>query len=154
MMLAAVHLSPVVTITVAAFVAAWVVWYWQRLSKPDVPPSRRLIRRLSLVVVTAALPVFIAAASFFTAEADGVAYVRIWTAAMALLGLIVLLAMIDVVNNLRLHRIEYAAHRAQSLRELAEAITKKEANERSPAEDSEGGDRSRGDDRQRDDPAA
>ena len=123
--IAAVHLAPAITIPLAVMLAAFLVWYWGRLSGADVPDSRRRIRRASLIVMAVAIIPFLRAASFIDPDAADPHvrqdYVVTWTLCGVLLMIIVGLAMLDVFNNMRLRRrharamIELAATRLGQL---------------------------------------
>lgn len=104
MNLAAVHIPPVYSIPPAILVAAAVVWYWLRLGRADVPVSRRRIRRTSLAIMFVSLPVFVAALSVIDWNVRGSAYVITWSVALLCLLLIIVTAIMDALNNVRLLR--------------------------------------------------
>lgn len=108
-MLGAVHLSPVVTVPIALVVVVWALWYWTRLGAAPVPVSRRWIRRASLIVILGGLPALVRGASFVDPSIDPIAYTQTWTVAIGALVLLVLCAVIDAVNSVRLHAIDQAA---------------------------------------------
>jgi hypothetical protein len=123
--LAAVHLSPAITIPLAVMLAAFVVWYWMRLSSEDVPDSRRRIRRASLVVMAVAIIPFIRASSMLDPDAADPhvrqEYIVTWTLCGVLLILIVGLAVLDVFNNMRLQRRHARAMIDLAARRLGQA---------------------------------
>lgn len=102
--LAAVHLAPLASITVAVALSAMLSWYLIRVGRADVPPSRRRIRRFSIVVMLVSLPVFVRGLSFIDPATDQRAYVTTWTLATFLVLVVIATAIMDAVNNLRLHQ--------------------------------------------------
>jgi hypothetical protein len=123
MMLAAAHAPAQLSIPLAIAVGLWAVWFFQRQGRPGVPRSRRVIRRVSAVLILCALPAFVRGVSFVDHEAEGMLYVRTWMIAIGLLGLVLLTALADVVNNVRIHAhhqtreaIDAAEHLAQAMR--------------------------------------
>ncbi len=107
-MLVAVHLPGSGTVPMAVAMGVWVMWYWQHLSRDEVPESRRRIRRASIIVMLAALPLFVRALSFVDSHADPRAYVIAWLLVVFAVGAVMVVAGLDVVNNLRIHRREIA----------------------------------------------
>ena len=120
MTLGAALLPAAVTVPPAALLVAWVLWYWRRLGRSNVPESRRRIRRASVAVMLAALPFVVQAASFLDAQTQPGAWAVTWILVMFALCLVVLMAGLDMLNTLRLARrkrleriIEEAADRAR-----------------------------------------
>lgn len=103
MILAAVHLSPSVTIPPALALLAVLIWYWLRLGRADVPMSRRKIRRASVTLAVLAVPTLVAGFSFVDGDVEPRRYLVVWATAVLLLMLIVVTAVLDVINNLRIH---------------------------------------------------
>ncbi len=104
MTFAAVHISPLFSIPIAALFAIVLAWYWLRLRGADVPTSRRWIRRTSLVM---SLMLVIAACiglSFVDPRVQQTAYVATWSGVILLVVLIMLAAVADIFNSLRLQR--------------------------------------------------
>ena len=101
--IAAVHVRPGFPIALAALVLLWTLWYWLRLGRPDVPTSRRRIRRFSMAVMLLSLPIFVTALSFIDPDIEQIRYIRTWTVALGMVGLVIISAVIDAMNNLRLH---------------------------------------------------
>ncbi len=99
-----IHLHAAVTIPPAVAVGVWVMWYWRRLGRAEVPARRRQIRRASLVVMLASLPLHIAGLSLLTPQIHVRGYVLVWTLALVSLGLLVGLGVLDMFNSLRLER--------------------------------------------------
>lgn len=93
---------------VAGVLAIAVLWYWIRLGRADIPISRRRIRRSSLAIILVTIPVLFGALSLIDPTVRGSAYVILWSVAMICLLLIVVTAVVDALNSMRLHR--EAAH--------------------------------------------
>lgn len=141
MMLAAVHLSPAYTIAPAVALSALFVWYWMRLGLPEVPDSRRRVRRFSLVLMLISLPMFVRALSFVDPLVDKRPYALAWTAVMFIVLLIIAAALMDAINNLRLHANQKHEEMTRAATELAIAIRRRQSEEaagkRESAADSE-----------------
>jgi uncharacterized membrane protein YedE/YeeE len=105
-MIAAVHLSSAVSIPVAVAVAILVLWYWKRLGDAGVPVSRRRIRRASIVVVLAGLPILVRAVSFVDYQTQQAQYVVTWLLVLVCIGLLLIAAAIDFFDTVRLTRLE------------------------------------------------
>lgn len=131
-MIAAVHVHPAITSVLALLVAAVLGWYWHRIGDPSVPASRRRIRRISILCMLLSLPLFIAALSLLdpTIHSQKRTYALAWTFALGMLLIIMITAVLDMMNNLRLHTTE---QRRAALDSVLEHIT---AN-RPPATDAE-----------------
>jgi hypothetical protein len=106
--LASVHVAPLYTVPEALLLAAAVLWYWWRLGRRDVPVSRRRIRRASLSLVLVTIPVFVGALSFVDPQQRASTYIVLWSVGMLCVLLIMVTAVVDALNNIRLHR--EAAH--------------------------------------------
>ena len=104
MFLAAVHFSPAWSIPLAVALAGVLVWYWFRLRGEHVPTSRRKIRRVSIALMLLSLPMLVRAVSFLDPEVDKRPYVVNWTIAIFMLLLVIATALMDAINNLRLHQ--------------------------------------------------
>jgi len=104
MTLASVHIPLWASAPPAVALAAVLTWYWIRLGRSDVPLSRRRIRRVSLAVIFVSLPVFVTALSVIDWQVRRSAYVILWSVALLCLLLIMITAIVDAMNNVRLHR--------------------------------------------------
>lgn len=102
-MIIAVQLPWALTITIAGVVAIAILWYWVALDKPNVPASRRRIRRTSMVVMLVSLPVFVQSLSFINHQANPSQFVTTWTMLIVLLLLLIFTAIIDAVTTMKLH---------------------------------------------------
>jgi hypothetical protein len=105
-MIAATHVPASLTVALGVAAAALILWYWRRLGAADVPESRRRIRRASLVVMLAGLPVLVWGLSFIDYRTHQAEYVVCWLLVMFLIGLILVATGLDLLNTLRLSRDE------------------------------------------------
>lgn len=101
MLLASVHLHPAFTISPAAIVGLWMLWYWFRLGGEDVSPSRRRVRRFSVFLMFLSLPVLVRALSFLDPQLHPREYTSTWLVAMLLVLLVGFSAGLDLINTLR-----------------------------------------------------
>jgi cytochrome bd-type quinol oxidase subunit 2 len=106
--IAAVHVHPAITSVLALLVAAVLGWYWHRMGDEHVPASRRRIRRISILCMLISLPMFIAALSLLDPAIHNQkrTYALAWTFALGMLLIIIITAVLDMMNNLRLHNTE------------------------------------------------
>jgi len=86
------------------------------LEREQMPESRRRIRRVNGWLMLVTTPI-LAYAFCIARPADARTFVLAWMATVGLIGLIVMLASLDMINNWRIHRRTQAAIRA----EMAEA---------------------------------
>ena len=129
MMLALVHISPAVSVPLLAMVGIVLVAYWRRLGRASVPESRCTIRRISLALMMLALPVLTKAVSFLDPELAGESYLRTWTIVFILLSAVVMTAMIDAINSLRLIQREQQRDMLEAAKTLREELKKHEEKE-------------------------
>jgi hypothetical protein len=127
MTLAAVHLAPTLTIPLAIALSGLLAWYWFRLGRAEVPTSRRRIRRASLAIMLLSLPMFVRALSFLDPEVDQRPYVLTWTIATLMVLVVIVAAVIDAVNNLRLHHAQRLDALHEAAIELAQAVRDRRA---------------------------
>jgi len=116
--LAEVHVAPGFTVPALTLLGVLLVMYWLALGRDDVPSSRRRIRRMSVALMLISLPVFAKAMSFVDRDIDPRGYVLAWTAALGFVIVIVVTAFVDMVNNIRLYRIERYEHQYGSAKDL------------------------------------
>lgn len=121
-MLAAGAIHPALTIPVAVAVVIFLAWFWRRLGRPNVPPSRRLIRRCSVSLMIVTVPILVAAMSLFDSQVDQRRWVTAWTIVTLLLLLIIASAVVDATNNLRIHRLERADAMTSAAADLVAAM--------------------------------
>jgi uncharacterized membrane protein len=124
--LAAVHISPFVALPIAAILAATLVWYWVQLGATDVPRSRRWIRRFSLAMSFALLLAAVLGVSFIDPRGQQSAYVVTWATVILIILMVMLTAVADIFNSLRLTReirtrmeVDAAAELHRSIKEHA-----------------------------------
>ena len=113
-MIVAALLPWVLTVPIATVGAICVLWYWIALEKPSVPPSRRRIRRVSMIVMLVSLPVLVQALSFSNHQSNPNQFVVTWSMVLFLLMLVMITAIVDAVNTTKIHR-------EQQLQEMAKA---------------------------------
>ncbi|GMV24287.1 MAG: hypothetical protein AMXMBFR58_03180 [Phycisphaerae bacterium] len=85
------------------------------LARTPMPASRRRIRTVNGWLMLGAIPVLMYAFGF-AVPSQARSFALAWAASIGLIGIIVLLAILDILNNWRLHR----RASAQLRRELAE----------------------------------
>lgn len=103
-MIFAAQIPWALTIPIAAVLAFAILWYWIALDDQNVPGSRRRIRRASMVVMLVSLPVFVRALSFTNHQTNYSQYIIIWTMSLFLLLLLVITAIVDAVNTMKIYR--------------------------------------------------
>ena len=103
-MIAAVHISPWVTVPVAFVLASFLAWYWMLQGRPEVARTRRRIRRLSVAVMLISLPNFVRGLSFLDAEVHQVAYLVSWSMSLLLVLIVFVTACLDAMWTLRMDR--------------------------------------------------
>lgn len=113
-MIVAALLPWALTVPIAIVFGIAILWYWIALDKPDVPASRRRIRRASMIVLLVSLPVFVRVLSFISHQSNPSQFVIIWSMLLLLVLLLVITAIADVVNTMKIHR-------EQQLQEMAKA---------------------------------
>ena len=129
-MILTVHLPPALTIPPAIGLAIWIMWYWKRLDDPKVDAKRRRIRRASIVVMFVSLIPFVRALSFVNHQTDPSSYLISWFLVLFAIGLIVVTAILDSFNTVRLHHVEQideAAQASYQLRNQAKDARKRKA---------------------------
>lgn len=136
-MLGAVHVSAAISVGVALLLACGVLTYWVTLGAPEVPVSRRRIRRLSLILMLAGLFCTLCGASFFDPEVPGqrLSYAYSWTLALASIVGVVLTAVADFVNSLRLHLGQQARVAERTAEEVMRQLLRKETGAASPPQE-------------------
>ncbi len=117
-----VHVSLWITLPLGITIAAWTAWFWWRQGRPSTPSSRRYIRRTSSLVILLAIPVLIRGLSIADPTSNSTDYVRTWLLLMLILGIVLVTALIDVVNNLRIHQRHQEKEMVDAAAELAHAL--------------------------------
>jgi len=126
-MLANVHLNPALGAPLGAAAVALLLWYWVRLGRPGVPASRRSIRRFVTAMMILTVPLLVLGMSVHDPEVNHRGYILTWTAVLAMIAVIVLGALIDVINNLRLYQRMVHDEITDSLRRIADAERRQRA---------------------------
>lgn len=127
MTLATTHLHPIVAASLAAVVLLLMGWYWPKLSSPETPVLRRRIRRLSMLI--GFFGIIAAAMGFGLIDPDArpMPYFAAWgAAALAIFG-VVMLAVVDALVSIRIHRAAMRQARRESAESLGRAITEAKA---------------------------
>ncbi len=106
MTLAAVLVAPSISVPAAAALALGLLWYWRQLGRKPVPGSRRRVRRAATAVMLAGVLCMVPALSFLDPQTRPGAWALTWVLVMILLAIMVAVAAIDVLNTLRLARLE------------------------------------------------
>ena len=132
MTLAAAHLPTPVVLPVAIAAGALLLWYWARLGVAAVPVSRRCLRRTSVVVILVALPLLVRAVAFIDPDTAPHAYVMTWLFVLGGLLVVVVLAMVDLLNNVRLHSTSNSEVVRRYHRDLHRAPCKADESRRGP----------------------
>jgi undecaprenyl pyrophosphate phosphatase UppP len=120
-MLATVHVNPAMAAPLGAAAVGALLWYWARLGRPVVPASRRSIRRFVTAMMILTVPLLVLGASVHDPEVNHRSYILTWMGVLVMIAVIVLGALIDVVNNLRLYQQMVHDEITESLRRIAEA---------------------------------
>ncbi|MGQ0629020.1 MAG: hypothetical protein ACT4PL_13090 [Phycisphaerales bacterium] len=110
-------ITPWLALPLCAGAMLFIAGHVLALYRLDIPASRRRIRTAGGLLMLVLAPM-LAYAGAVVPPADKRAFVLAWMAVMAILGLIIAVALIDVANNLRLH----TRARADLRRSEAEAL--------------------------------
>lgn len=106
--------------------------YVMALKEADVPESRRRIRTAGCIVMMMTQPMIVYLFAIVTPSSPR-KFMLTWAMLIGLLGMLVFLALVDVINNLRLHtkmknqlRIDMASIKADVSKIVAEERQRKE----------------------------
>jgi hypothetical protein len=122
--LASVHLALWQSLVPAVVIGVWASWYWCRQGRSQVPPSRRFIRRTSMLFILLSLPAFVRGLSVIDAQTDGGMYVQTWIIAIVLVSMVAITALIDAINSVRLHAADRAEEALEATADLGVAMRK------------------------------
>lgn len=122
LVLAATHLSPWICVPLGAAAGLGLGVLWWTFGAPEVPTSRRRIRRASTLVALLLVPILVAGLCFIDPATAPRHYAEVWTLAIALVFVLVLLAVVDALNSVRIHANEHFQETDVAARELAEAM--------------------------------
>jgi len=134
-MIGAVLVELIWTLPLALVVAAVASWYFIRLGGDDVPASRRRVRRLSLVAVMVTIPLLVWVLSVVDPELHPGRFIALWSVVFVMILIVVALALLDMVNNIRLHHETVRADLHDAAAELAEAMRRHRAQQKREHED-------------------
>ena len=126
-MLAAVHVQPAVTVPIAVALMAVTGWYWVRLGATHVPASRWRIRRISVGLMMALIITLESGTSFVDPALDRHRYATVWTAGFVLLLGVIVTAILDVINNLKIYAATQEREAAEGAAQLFEALRQRKA---------------------------
>lgn len=104
-----------ISVPVAGAVGAVAMWYFIRLGRPDVPRERRWVRRISLVLVTAALIPLVRGLTFAHPHEDRSAFAVAWAMVLMLVLASLVLAVVDVMLTARRGLSEFRELRRETL---------------------------------------
>ncbi len=107
------------SITLAGVTMLFIAAHVLAIQKLDMPASRRRVRTAAGVLMLM-LCAMLAYATGLVSPDENREFVLAWMAVMALLGMVLLLAGLDVLNTLRLHRHARTKLRRLSQDELTE----------------------------------
>ncbi len=124
MILALVHLDPLLTVPAAISLAIVIVWYWRRLGRVEAVPARRLIRKVSLTLMLLSMPAFVRGLSFLDPAVDKKAYLITWITVILLTLLIAATAMLDAWFSIRTHRKARDQHIRDTQSDIMQAVHK------------------------------
>ncbi len=104
---------------IIALLILW--WYYNRLNRADIAPSRRKIRQVSVVLMVLEVPLLLVGTSLTDHRQDQEQFVWIWLAAIVLLVLVMWMMLLDALNSLLLNRRDRQAWRTQVIVNLKQA---------------------------------
>lgn len=108
-------ISPWLSVPLAIAAGAALVWYFVRLGRPEVPRSRRWIRRASIACAIGGLPPLVRALSFVHPHEDRVGWAVAWSMVLFALVAWATLAVVDFMLTMRGGWVEYRALRRETL---------------------------------------
>ena len=130
----AVHLAPAVTLPIVVVLGLMGAWYWRRMGRGSVPPIRRRLRRMGLLLGGAALVLMTAAISFLDPGIHRAAYLIAWLAVLVVVMAAVLVAALDAIATVRLHQRSVERQLVRDAMRLRE-VTKARGGDAEPGSD-------------------
>jgi len=115
-------LPPVLIVPLAGLMMLAVAAHLSATERSDQPVSRKRIRLANGWVMLVTLPLLAAGFSLIDPRASERAFVLVWMGAIGLLGICVLLAFVDIGNNLRLSARTRAERAHASVEEVVRAF--------------------------------
>lgn len=98
-------ISPWLAFSMAAFTMLVIAAHATALAETKMPESRRTIRKINAMLMLIGVPLIAYAFSGIGSQRPR-EFVFVWTAAAALLSVIVFIALVDILNTARLHRAQ------------------------------------------------
>lgn len=98
-------LSPYVVVPIAGGVMALLALHLASLKRTPHPPSRRRIRSANALIMLAIVPLFAVGVSLISAQRNPRLWLLLWLAVISLVWMSVMLALLDMVNTLRMARV-------------------------------------------------
>ena len=111
MIFAATLIPPVLVLPAAAAMLLVIAAHADATRRSRNPPSRKRIRIANAVIATFAVPLLAIGFSVVDPAQRPGTWVIVWIAAIALLSMNILLAVLDITNTARLHRLQRTALR-------------------------------------------
>jgi len=102
--IAAVHVTPWLTVPAALAIGAGLAWYWRQLGREGIGGVQRFVRRLSIGLMLLALVALVRGLSFVDPVVQGPQYVVAWSVALLLVILVFFVACADGAVTMRLLR--------------------------------------------------
>lgn len=102
LMVAASLLPPIVVLPITAGVMGLLVWHWASLRRAPHPPSRKRIRSANAMLMLAIVPLFAAGVSLVHSQRQPRLWLLIWLSVICLVWMSVMLALLDMLNTLRI----------------------------------------------------
>lgn len=127
MHLATTHFEPLVAVGLASVIILAMAWYWPRLSRPEMPVTRRRIRRASLLIGLLGLIAATLGFGIIDPDARPMPYFAAWGAASLAIFVVVMLALLDALVSLRMHRTAMTSMRRERAATLGKAIDEAKA---------------------------
>ena len=100
----AIHVDPVFSVPIAIGLALLGAWYWRRMGRGSIPPIRRHLRRIGLLLGAMGGLLLLSALSFIDPVIRPAAYVTSWFAVLFVVLAAVVVAGLDAIATLRLHQ--------------------------------------------------
>jgi hypothetical protein len=126
-MIASVLIHPAVSVVLGAVAIVGLWLYWALLGMPEVPPSRRKIRRLTTMLLLISMPPMICALSFIDRVTHPIEFVLAWTFVFFMMLLVMAGGILDALNSVRLHQQRLEREVAKAAKDVLEAARRRES---------------------------
>ncbi|TVQ52063.1 MAG: hypothetical protein EA377_11095 [Phycisphaerales bacterium] len=124
--LAAVLVPPAITVPITIVIALALMWYWMRLGRPEVPNTRRTIRRFTILIALITLPIVLNALSIINPQTSPRQFMIAWTVVVLLMIVLMLIAIVDMMNNFRIHHRQLEGDLRNAAEDFAEAVRRRQ----------------------------